>query len=73
MGAVAMRSLCGCCGRWGSARQTTSRFDGTADCRCASGHDGGVKKQRIAAQVSLDHANNLHWTVMIETVMLGDG
>lgn len=37
------------------------------------GHGGVVDKQRIVAQVRPDHVKNLHWTVMIETVMLGDG
>jgi hypothetical protein len=56
-----------------SARLTTSRYDGTALIAAAHlGHDG-VVKQLIAAKAPLDHVNNLHWTAMIEAVVLGDG
>ncbi|MDO9436247.1 ankyrin repeat domain-containing protein [Hydrogenophaga sp.] len=56
-----------------SARQTTSRYDGTALIAAAHlGHDG-VVRQLIAANAPLDHVNNLHWTAAIEAVVLGDG
>lgn len=56
-----------------SARQTTSRYDGTALIAAAHlGHDG-VVRQLIAAGAPLDHVNNLHWTAVIEAVVLGDG
>lgn len=56
-----------------SARLITSRYDGTALIAAAHlGHDG-VVRQLIAAQAPLDHVNNLHWTAMIESVVLGDG
>ena len=56
-----------------SARQVTSRYDGTALIAAAHlGHDG-VVKQLIAAGAPLDHVNNLHWTAAIEAVVLGDG
>lgn len=56
-----------------SARQVTSRYDGTALIAAAHlGHDG-VVKQLIAASAPLDHVNNLHWTAAIESVVLGDG
>jgi uncharacterized protein len=56
-----------------SARQITSRYDGTALIAAAHlGHDG-VVRQLIAAQAPLDHVNNLHWTAMIESVVLGNG
>ncbi len=56
-----------------SARQTTSRYDGTALIAAAHlGHDGVVRKL-IAAGAPLDHVNNLHWTAAIEAVVLGDG
>ena len=56
-----------------SARLTTSRYDGTALIAAAHlGHDG-VVRQLIAAGAPLDHVNNLHWTALIEAVMLGDG
>ena len=30
-------------------------------------------RQLIAAGAPLDHVNNLHWTALIEAVVLGDG
>ncbi len=56
-----------------SARLVTSRYDGTALIAAAHlGHDG-VVRQLIAAGAPLDHVNNLHWTAVIEAVVLGDG
>lgn len=56
-----------------SAKQVTSRYDGTALIAAAHlGHDG-VVRQLIAAGAPLDHVNNLHWTAAIESVVLGDG
>lgn len=56
-----------------SAKLTTSRYDGTALIAAAHlGHDG-VVRQLIAAGAPLDHVNNLHWTAMIEAVVLGQG
>ena len=56
-----------------SAKLTTSRYDGTALIAAAHlGHDG-VVRQLIAAGAPLDHVNNLHWTAVIESVVLGDG
>jgi uncharacterized protein len=56
-----------------SARLITSRYDGTALIAAAHlGHDG-VVRQLIAAGAPLDHVNNLHWTAVIEAVVLGDG
>ena len=56
-----------------SAKLTTSRYDGTALIAAAHlGHDG-VVRQLIAAGAPLDHVNNLHWTALIEAVVLGDG
>ncbi len=56
-----------------SARLTTSRYDGTA--LIAAAHLGhmGVVRQLIAAGSPLDHVNNLHWTALIEAIVLGDG
>jgi ankyrin repeat protein len=56
-----------------SARLTTSRYDGTA--LIAAAHLGhvGVVQQLIAAGAPLDHVNNLHWTAVIESIVLGDG
>ena len=56
-----------------SAKQVTSRYDGTALIAAAHlGHDG-VVRQLIAAGAPLDHVNNLHWTALIESIVLGDG
>ncbi len=56
-----------------SAKQTTSRYDGTALIAAAHlGHDG-VVRQLIQAGAPLDHINNLHWTAAIEAVVLGNG
>ena len=56
-----------------SARLTTSRYDGTALIAAAHlGHDG-VVRQLIAAGAPLDHVNNLHWTALIESIVLGQG
>ena len=56
-----------------SAKQITSRYDGTALIAAAHlGHDG-VVRQLIAAGAPLDHVNNLHWTALIESIVLGDG
>lgn len=56
-----------------SATLVTSRYDGTALIAAAHlGHDGAVR-QLIEAGAPLDHVNNLHWTALIEAVVLGDG
>ena len=56
-----------------SARLVTSRYDGTALIAAAHlGHDG-VVRQLIAAGAPLDHVNNLHWTALIESIVLGQG
>lgn len=56
-----------------SAKLVTSVYDGTALIAAAHlGHDG-VVRQLIAAGAPLDHVNNLGWTALMETVILGDG
>ena len=56
-----------------SAKQVTSRWDGTALIAAAHlGHDG-VVRQLIQAGAPVDHVNNLHWTAAIEAIVLGDG
>ena len=53
--------------------QVTSRYDGTALIAAAHlGHDEVVRRL-IAAGAPLDHVNNLHWTAVIESIVLGDG
>lgn len=56
-----------------SAKLTTSRYDGTALIAAAHlGHDG-VVRLLIKAGAPFDHVNNLHWTALIEAIVLGDG
>ena len=56
-----------------SAKQITSRYDGTALIAAAHlGHDL-VVKMLIDAGAPLDHVNNLGWTALIESIVLGNG
>jgi uncharacterized protein len=56
-----------------SAKLITSVYHGTALIAAAHlGHDG-VVRQLIAAGAPLDHVNNLHWTAVIEAIVLGNG
>ena len=56
-----------------SAKQTTSRYDGTALIAAAHlGHDE-VVRILIEAGAPLDHVNNLGWTALIESIVLGNG
>jgi ankyrin repeat protein len=56
-----------------SAKNVTSRYDGTA--LIAAAHLGHAKVVRtlIRAGAPLDHVNNLGWTALIESIVLGDG
>ena len=56
-----------------SAKNITSRYDGTA--LIASAHLGyvDVVKMLIAAKAPLNHVNNLGWTALMEAVVLGNG
>ncbi len=56
-----------------SAKNVTSRYDGTA--LIAAAHLGHVEivKALIVADAPLDHVNNLGWTALIEAIVLGDG
>jgi ankyrin repeat protein len=57
----------------GSAKNVTSRYDGTALIAAAHlGHDG-VVRELIKAGAPLDHVNNLGWTAVIESIVLGNG
>jgi ankyrin repeat protein len=56
-----------------SAKLTTSRYDGTALIAAAHLGHAGVVRQLVAAGAPLDHVNNLHWTALIEAIVLGDG
>jgi ankyrin repeat protein len=56
-----------------SARNITSRYDGTALIAAAHlGHAEAVK-MLIAAKAPLNHVNNLGWTALMESVVLGNG
>lgn len=57
----------------GSAKNITSRYDGTA--LIAAAHLGHAEVVRILIQAGapLDHVNNLGWTAVIESIVLGDG
>ena len=55
------------------AGNITSPYDGTALIAAAHlGHDE-VVRVLIAAKAPLDHVNNLGWTALIESIVLGDG
>ena len=57
----------------GSAKNITSRYDGTA--LIAAAHLGHAEVVRILirAGAPLDHVNNLGWSAVIESIVLGDG
>ena len=56
-----------------NAKAITSRYDGTALIAAAHlGHDE-VVKTLIAAGAPLDHINNLGWTALMESIVLGNG
>lgn len=56
-----------------SAKNITSRYDGTA--LIAAAHLGHVDavKMLIAARAPLNHVNNLGWTALMEAIVLGNG
>ena len=56
-----------------SPKNVTSPYDGTA--LIAAAHLGHVEvvQELIRAGAPLDHVNNLHWTALMESVVLGDG
>jgi ankyrin repeat protein len=66
-------SLCVLLAAGASATLVTSRYDGTALIAAAHLGHSGVVRQLIAAGAPLDHINNLHWTALIEAIVLGDG
>jgi ankyrin repeat protein len=56
-----------------SAKNVTSRYDGTALIAAAHLGHAEVVRVLIAAGAPLDHVNNLAWTALIESIVLGDG
>jgi ankyrin repeat protein len=56
-----------------SAKNVTSRYDGTALIAAAHLGHAEVVRLLIHAGAPLDHVNNLGWTALIESIVLGDG
>jgi len=56
-----------------SAKCVTSVYDGTALIAAAHLGHAEVVQQLIGAGAPLNHVNNLHWTALIESIVLGDG
>lgn len=57
----------------GNPRAITSRYDGTALIAAAHLGHAEVVRWLITAGAPLDHVNNLQWTALIESIVLGDG
>jgi len=57
----------------GDPGNITSRYNGTASIAAAHLGHAEVVGALIDAGAPLDHVNNLGWTALIETVVLGDG
>ena len=56
-----------------SPKNVTSRYDGTALIAAAHLGHAEVVSTLIRAGAPLDHVNNLGWTALIESIVLGDG
>jgi ankyrin repeat protein len=57
----------------GNPRAVTSVYDGTALIAAAHLGHAEVVRMLIAAGAPLDHVNNLGWTALMESIVLGDG
>ena len=57
----------------GRATNVTSRYDGTALIAAAHLGHADVVRELIRAGAPVDHVNNLGWTALIESIVLGDG
>ena len=55
------------------APNITSPYHGTALIAAAHLGHAEVVRRLIAAKAPLDHVNNLGWTALIESIVLGDG
>jgi ankyrin repeat protein len=60
-------------GNGGDAGAITSPYHGTALIAAAHLGHAEVVRTLIAAKAPLDHVNNLGWTALIESIVLGDG
>ena len=56
-----------------SAGNVTSPYEGTALIAAAHLGHHEIVRTLIEAGAPLDHINNLHWTALMESVVLGDG
>jgi len=56
-----------------SAKNITSRYDGTALIAAAHLGHAEVVRMLIAAKAPLNHVNNLGWTALMESIVLGNG
>ena len=56
-----------------NAKNVTSRYDGTALIAAAHLGHAEVVRMLIRAGAPLDHVNNLGWTALLESIVLGDG
>ena len=57
----------------GNARAVTSPYKGTALIAAAHLGHAEVVAALIAGKAPLDHVNNLNWTALIESIVLGNG
>ena len=57
----------------GNPKAVTSVYDGTALIAAAHLGHAEVVRTLISAKAPLDHVNNLQWTALIESIVLGDG
>ena len=57
----------------GNPKAVTSLYDGTALIAAAHLGHAEIVRTLIAAHAPLDHVNNLKWTALIESIVLGDG
>lgn len=58
----------------GADMTLTNRYGGTALIPAADrGHVETVEELLKNSEVDIDHINNLHWTALLEAVILGDG
>jgi ankyrin repeat protein len=57
----------------GNPRAITSPYDGTALIAAAHLGHAEIVRELIAAKAPLDHVNNLGWTALMESIVLGNG